>query len=482
MALLVFLAPFALWSASACESHQPVYCDEDSPFTARPSTWTEESHCAGHDPDYGEVFDDGVVHRFDIVISAEDDARMTAYLDDNYRGGVSGDLDALPTPIWVPATVRHDGSTWTQVGFRYKGHASLRGALQSGKKKLSFILDFDHYEYDHPELDDQRFFGFTRLAFSSGYNDPSRIRERLAGQIFSDAGIPSPRRSFAAVYLDRGEGSEYLGLYTIVEDPCDTMLRSQFGDPSGHLYKPWGRAARWLDPDEIGQDEIVEYFDTCSAEDTGDRSEVVEAIERLHADRSDPEWRANLDEVFDVDSFLRTLAVNRVMMNWDSYGCMNHNYFVYALPTDELPEGLLTWFPWDLNEAMMDHERSGCPSPGSVMLDEIVAEETGIDADWPLIQVLLADEAYRGRYRTYLQEVLVTAFDADTVIGRMREYHDLVAPWIDGTIEVEEGDYTACEDCSAERFEDSLTTGDGALEPLVAARHEAVEAALAAEE
>ena len=58
-------------------------------------------------------------------------------------------------------------------------------------------------------------------------------------------------------------------------------------------------------------------------------------------------WRAGLEAVFDVDGFLNWLAVNTVIQNWDTYGLMSHNYYLYNDPIS----GLLTWIPWDNNEA-----------------------------------------------------------------------------------------------------------------------------------
>lgn len=36
--------------------------------------------------------------------------------------------------------------------------------------------------------------------------------------------------------------------------------------------------------------------------------------------------------MFDVDGFLRYLAVNGIIQNWDTYGRMVHNYFLYNAP------------------------------------------------------------------------------------------------------------------------------------------------------
>ena len=44
--------------------------------------------------------------------------------------------------------------------------------------KLPFKLDFDEFEDTYPEIDDQRFYGFKQLSFSSNCSDPSCCARR----------------------------------------------------------------------------------------------------------------------------------------------------------------------------------------------------------------------------------------------------------------------------------------------------------------
>ena len=145
------------------------------------------------------MFDALVVHRIDIEVSA---ANYQAQIDDltsilgspggtgmmggggRPMNGGAGGLDRSQDPMWVPVTLRFDGREWTQVGMRYKGNSSLHSAWGRGVKKLSFRLSFDKYENEHPELDDQRFYGFKKMTFSNGFSDNSLIRDRLAADIF----------------------------------------------------------------------------------------------------------------------------------------------------------------------------------------------------------------------------------------------------------------------------------------------------------
>ncbi len=473
---------------AACEQAVSFSCEDDDADQRRPSFWTRPSHCPGEPADYTRVFDDTTVRQVDITIATADYDAMIADLDELVFGDSRpADADALADPITVPVTVSSEGFTWTQVGMRWKGHSSLLGAWQIPIRKLSFRLTFDEYEDAVSETADQRFFGFRHLNFSNNYNDPSFIREAVAGEIFRAAGVPAARAAFAAVFIDTGDGPVYHGLYTMVEDPSDELIETQFVDmdTDGNLYKPWSDAARWQNPGEEESEDtdgwgadIEQYFEKKTNETIGDWDDVKEAVARLHEDTGDAAaWRARLEEVFDVQSFIDTLAVSRAIMNWDSYGCMHHNYYLYADPADG---GRLVWFPWDLGETMLDRQDGTCVDLHDILFDGILMDqEDGIDTHWPLISKILGDDVYMADYRTALRRVLDGAFTTSAVHDRMERYHDLVAPWIVGPDAQETYPYTTCPspyDC--ESFRTSLDTGENALKPHVTAQIAAVNEAL----
>ena len=444
-------------------------CDGDGEDLVRPDGWTVDSHCKGADADYALLFDDTVVHRIDIELSAQDHAATMADLEDILAGGggpggPGGGADVDVEPMWVPVTVRFEGRTWWQVGMRYKGNSSLRSAFTSGVFKLPFRLGFDHYEDERPDLEDQRFHGFKKMTFSSGFKDDSLIRDKVGADVFREAGLPAARGAFAAVWVDHGEGPVYFGLYTMIEDPSNKMLDSQFDDDSGNLYKPDGTGATLAEFDEASMERKTN-------EDDPDFSDVEQLVATLNGDRSDAAaWRSQLEAVLDVDSFLTLLAHNQAMVNWDSYGWMTHNYYLYADPSDA---GRFVWIPWDLNEAMLvpgggpGGGPGGLDSAESVLLDEI-------DDEWPMIRYLLDDPVYAERYRAEAEAALLGGFEASALQERMTRYHDLVAPFVVGA----DGEAAPYTNLSSEADFEASVTGAGGLIEHVEARHAAVEDAL----
>lgn len=92
------------------------------------------------------------------------------------------------------------------------------------------------------------------------------------------------------------------------------------------------------------------------------------------------------------------VAVNTVIQNWDTYGRMTHNYFSYYNPDNDL----LTWIPWDNNEALQSGNMGG-----SLPLDF-----SGLSfSEWPLIEYLYTDPVYKARYDTYVEEVVNGVFN-----------------------------------------------------------------------
>ena len=379
--------------------------------------------------------------------------------------GVGGPLSMMTRdPIYVPVTVQHDGRVWTHVGLRYKGNSSLMMAGIGGSGKIPFRLDFDRYDKDFPEIEGQRFYGFQKLTFSSNFGDDSQIRELFVTEVFRDRGVPAAKAAFYRVFVDSGSGPVYWGLYTMLEDPADgSMLDAQFGGRGGNLSKPYGPGANWTQFAAQG-------FPKKTNEKRADFADVEGAIAALHAAPGPgrAEWRSALEARFDVDLFLRWLAVNTAVENWDAYGVFAHNYYLYGDPGQQ---GRLRWIPWDHNLALgADFGGFG----GSVFGgDDILHTQKG--GQWPLISRLMADEVYAARYREHLARALEGLFAPAAAVVRMRQLHTLVASSVVG----DRGERSSYTTISSPAAFDRSVDGPGGLRDVIERRHAAIRKALA---
>ena len=386
------------------------------------TTWTEASHGAST-PDYSVVFQQDSVNRIDIIMTGAD---WTAIRQNMIK--VWGfDFGALthtccgPYPEEEPAyrdvVVKFNGKTWKHVGFRLKGNATLHYAWNAGIYKLPFRLKFDAWEDEFPETWNQRLYGFKDLAVSAHVFDDSAIRERLASNLFRSFGIPAARTASYRVYIDFGSGLEYNGVYTMIELPEDTMIQDQFGETSGNIYKPESNFG-FFDATKFARqnhEESTDYSDVQS---------MIDALNNTTLQKSDPaQWRTNLEATFDVDRYLRWLAVNNAIVSWDTYGYLAHNFYIYNSASKKL-----TWIPWDQDIAFNDDPEVTEPTPR--MNKALSLSMAEVDSYWPLIRYVADDPVYFARYKSYLKEFNAGDFAPAKIDALIDKFHAMVAPFV----------------------------------------------------
>ncbi len=417
-----------LLTVGSCRNEDYIYEDnydnDDDPYdesivdTESYPDWTEATHSKNAEPNYDVVFEQNTVHRLDITISSTNWSSMLSDLSKNISssssmGGMMGgnnmDSDLGFTPIWAPCTLTFNDTDWYQVGVRFKGNSSLSTTYSSGNRKLSLKLDFDQYEDDYPALTNQRFYGFKQLNLNNNYNDESLMREKIGADLFRQFGIAAAQTAFCVVYVDTGSGPTYYGVYTIVEEVDDTLIDNTdwFSDGSGNLYKPEDDAASFKWGTYNASDFNLKT--NTSSPDYSDVLALYNAINGSNRTSNSDAWKETLESVFDVQKFLKWLAANATIQNWDTYGNMTHNYFLYNY------NGLLTWIPWDNNEAFQD---------GNDSID--VDEMTIVSSSWPLISYIFDIAEYEAQYKLYLREFIDDVFVIADMQALYESYYNLL--------------------------------------------------------
>jgi len=391
------------------------------------SDWTIETHSNDIDPNYDVVFDDESVMSINIAIDNDKWESMQTNLSSILGSSIGGNTrpggginnnnsnsgytqnTSYEDPEWQDCSLYYDNKEWYHVGVRFKGNSSLQRAYQSGSTKLSFKLDFDQYEENYPDLKNQRFYGFKQLNLSNNFEDYSCMREKVVADLFRSFGVPASHTRFCALYVNHGDGNEFYGIYTIVEEVDDTVLADQFKNEDGNLYKPEGDAASFGE-DTYDKDELIKKNNEDEADYT-DVSNLYKVINEDPTHTSDTSaWCSNLEKVINVPKFLKWLAANTVIQNWDTYGNMTHNYYLY----NNENTGLLNWIPWDNNEALEDEK--GCLS----------LSLSGVTDQWPLINYLMEIDSYKALYKENLQDFIDDIYSTSSMNSLYDTYYDLL--------------------------------------------------------
>jgi spore coat protein H len=427
----------------SCEelTEQPIIDEEVNPID-----WTDLTHGNKVDPDYETIFPQDRVNTLEIVLGSANWQAVKTNMKDLFGydfGSVASPSNGIPAsePQYVPVSVKFNGKEWYKVGFRLKGNSTLGSSWRNGIYKLPFRLNFDRFEDMYPPLKNQRMYGFKELSMSPGAMDPSLLREKVGSDIFRMAGIPSAQTSFYKVFIDFGAGLKYCGVYTMVEVVDDTMIKNQFGNDAGNLYKPESTFVNF----------VLNKFEKKNNETENNYDDVVSLINTLHSSlrlQNPEQWRTTLETVFDADHFMKWLAINTAMQNWDTYGRMAHNYYLYNHPAKGL-----TWIPWDNNEALSNRGNSALT----------IGLET-VSNDWPLIRYLMDDPVYAAHYREHMQQFLTAVFTTTQMNTLFDQYYSLISPHVIGPQATETGEYSQLPNTNA------FTTAQATLKQHVATR------------
>jgi len=301
---------------------------------------------------------------------------------------------------WVHAKLTEGGTTFENLGVRYKGNASYMTSARGLKRNLK--LEFDHYSKKG------RFHGLEEINLNAGVMDPTKGREALAYAIFRSAGVPAPRTTFAEVTLTvPGKyDKEFLGLYTVVEQMDKTFLKDRFKSSKGLLMKPENvRSADYLGVD------WAQYKARYKPKREPSKAEAQRVIEfaKLVNKSEDEQFRKEIGTYLDVDEFLRFTAANALVAHLDSFSHFEygHNYYLYL----NSETNKFVYMPWDLDLSLAGFPMGANPDQ---QLDLSVTQPYA--GEHKLIERLLAVQDVKARYHQILNELTATCFSKEQLL------------------------------------------------------------------
>lgn len=344
-------------------------------------------------PENGEVFRDDLVPRIDIL-AAEDDL---TFMFEN----VESNEEHPATFIFNSGTVQ---DTIENVGFRLRGNTSRLAA------KKSFKVSFNTF------VAGRKYKGLEKMNLNGEHNDPSIARSKLGWDIYRQMGIVSPRINHVKLYLN----GSYMGLYANVEHIDEEFIESRFGNNNGNLYKClYGGDLAFLG---FGQDNYKQemwgrrtyQLKTNTAED--DYSDFAQFVSTIHFPGSD--FATAIQEIFNVDAFLKTLAVDMFIGNWDGYSYNINNYYLYHnLETDKFE-----YLPYDIDNTF------GIDFLGKDWGTRHIYNWTPGPTYPPLTTKILGVIAFRDRFSYYLNHLMENYVHPDTIFPKIDALHDLITP------------------------------------------------------
>ncbi len=349
-------------------------------------------------PEKGEVFRDDVIPRVDIIIPPD----SLAYIlhDDNLESNYLFHA----TFIFDNGTIR---DTLDNVGFR------LRGNTSRNADKKSYKISFNTY------VQGREFYGLEKMNLNGEHNDPTIMRSKLAWDIAYQNGIVGSRANHVRFFIN----DVFYGVYINVEHIDEEFLSSRYGNKNGNLYKClWPADLDYLgnDPDLYKLEVFgrpVYQLKTNLVEN--DYSKLAQFIFILNTTPSNP-LLCELEKVFNVDDYLKFIALDVLTGNWDGPIYNKNNFYLYENPAT----GLIEYIPYDLDNTF------GIDWFGIDWGERNIYNWSHSSEERPIYEKILGVPEYHRRYTYYLNQMLEDVFNEDNLNPHIDSLLTKIIPWV----------------------------------------------------
>lgn len=332
-------------------------------------------------PEPGYVFDDESVPRIDVIIPQDSLEYILALENSDSEHEFKSNFFFTRNNIT---------DTIENVGFR------LRGNTSRTSKKKSFKISINAFESG------KKYHGLEKLNLNGEHNDPSILRSKMCWDLYRRVGIPSSRANHVELYIN----NQYYGLYINVEHIDEEFVQKRFSNKSGNLFKClWPADLVYKGSNQSNyKDESNgrRTYDLKTNNESDDYSQLVQFIDILNNTTGD-QFQCELEEIFDVDNYIKAIAMDILVSNWDGPIVNKNNFYLYHNPST----GKFTYIPFDLDNTF----GIGWGSTDWTETDICEWSDTWGNVDRPLYENILKIKEYKDKLSYYLYEYLLEFFN-----------------------------------------------------------------------
>tara|TARA_B100000745_G_scaffold286755_1_gene222903 strand:+ start:140 stop:1408 length:1269 start_codon:yes stop_codon:yes gene_type:complete len=385
---------------------------------------------------YYEFFNHNNLNRIDV--------RMTESEWDDFIDNLERNIDSKEY-FHADTSITTVSGTYdiSDVGFRIRGNTT-RAIPQRGfgfevahfKIKFDETFNMEEDSLAYLERNERRFANLRAVNLKSPTisEDRSHTRELYAYDLFNQVGVYAPLTGTTRLYLHIGDQTIDYGIYTMVEPVDKSFLRKRYGDDGneGNLYKclwQWGGPATLEkfninDGNVIGLEDDEGFkptYDLKTNKDEEDHTAIVNFVNQIN-DLSGDDLKAYLDANFEIQDFLRALAMNVLIGMPDDYWGMGNNYYLYFANNDKI-----RFIPYDYDHSFGEGWQPFDIANADIYewWDDIVSRPR------PLAEKVMAIDAYREQYTAYVDQFtspVVGNFHFDGFNQRYQVIKDLIDP------------------------------------------------------
>lgn len=351
----------------------------------------------GNFPDNGPLYRDDMVPRIDILIHPDT-------LDWIYEN-VDSYIEFRADLIFTTDTIR---DSIPEVGFRLRGNTSRES------EKKSFKISFNTFHSG------RHYYGVEKLNLNGEHNDPSVIRSKIAWDLFRDFGIPSPRANHVEVHIN----GDYYGLYINVEHIDEEFVESRFDNKDGNLYKclwPADLDYKGSNPENYkhtsGDRRVYDLRTNILEDDYSDITRFISGLNQIQ----DTAFECEMVNDFNVYDYLRVIAVDIFLGNWDGPIYNKNNFYLYQNSQYERME----YIPYDLDNIF------GIDWFGRDWKTRNIYDWMKHGEPRPIYTRMMNNETLREIYNQYTAELMNERYTGEAFLNEILRIKEMITPYVE---------------------------------------------------
>ncbi len=397
-------------------------------------------------------------------------------------------LADLVVDMTTPADTKH--YVLDDVGIRMKGNTSKTDFMNEDGSFFNLI----HYKISFDEfVPDQKFLGMKKLDLKWNKNyDATQIKQAYSYKMFEASGVFAPKATIAPLTLSTtnlpggGSSTTELGIYEVIEAVDKTFIKRRFSasEAGGNLYKcTWGAYnGNWTGADLLSNNAVTQSGSTYvrtpngrigvenpenfyypnyklkTNENAADFSDLAQLIGVLNStnDYDDSTVLGQIEDLIDVDNFLRYEAVSYLLGDPDDTRNNFNNYYLYFTATSRKAY----FIPFDFDRCLGIVKDWNPSDDGMTSVSPFSNQAAGYRGDQrnPLYKFLImsgGSSATRQQFASHLADLLKGEWFTDAHFNAM--YEDYFASY-DGK---EDASFTGVDEKPLDVSWSLNETGDG---------------------
>ncbi|ORX81868.1 coth-domain-containing protein [Anaeromyces robustus] len=283
----------------------------------------------------------------------------------------------------------------------------LNGVCNSYKKVTFSVGGKNSRQYYKPGYNikirgGKNFHGRNQFKLRADVTEPTRLRSKLALDIYNRSGLLSISANYAILYIN----DEYMGLYILTDIYKKSWVESVYGEKNtSTLYKC-----------ENGSFLSLETVKGCvnENEDVKDNTELIELVKTLDNAKSE----LDIKNIFDVDYFLHSMAIEYLLGSWDHI-LNGHNYYMYKPKNGK----------WLYLTHDFDYDIGYTDTNDYNYKDYSISKFFVEDNPLPFIKILILDNPVRFQY--ILKEIVENVFNPSILFPHIDELKAFIKPYIE---------------------------------------------------